>query len=254
MERPESLKRRVKNGELPRDYEIRDFLELWINGDYNMQPYGGHEKRFSGMSRIDVWNSSIKNTSVRMPSESELNLMLMRSSKIQKVKRNGVFVNVCGEKIWFMDYAETFKMVGDEVYVRYDPADLRTARIYDKDDRYLATWNLADKLMVDYITETKDEIADSQKIIRNVQKFTKEQAKGIKECLGDKQRITMLDQKVRKMYENVKEFKINLPTNIIPIIANEPEQENVKQAAGAEGAVIIDLKKMERNGLKRKER
>lgn len=254
LERPESLKRRIKNGELPRDYEIRDFLELWINGDYNIQPYGGYEKRFSGMSRIDVWNSSIKNTAVRMPSESELNLMLMRSSKIQKVKRNGVFVNICGEKIWFMDYANTFKMVGDEVYVRYDPADLRTARIYDKDDRYLATWNLADKLMVDYITENKDEIADSQKIIRNVQKFAKEQAKGIKEGLGGKQRITMLDQKVRKMHENIKDFKINLPTNIIPIISNEPEQENAKQAAGAEGAVIIDLKKMERNGLKRKER
>ena len=44
-----------------------------------------------------------------------------------------------------------------------------------------------------------------------------------------------------------------MPSNIIPIKANEPDFENVKQAAGAEGTVIIDLKKMERNSLKRKE-
>lgn len=60
IERPESLKRRIKNGELPRDHEIRDFIETWIDGDYNLQPYGGAETCFKDMSRLDVWNKSCR--------------------------------------------------------------------------------------------------------------------------------------------------------------------------------------------------
>ena len=64
----------------------------------------------------------------------------------------------------------------------------------------------------------------------------------------------MLDMQLRGATKNKQEkFKINLPTNIIPIRANEPEKEEYKKAAGAEGAVIIDLKKMEKNSLKRKD-
>lgn len=253
LERPESLKRRIKNGELPRDYEIRDFLDTWIDGDYNLQPYGGAEPGFKGMTRLDVWNKSCK--SVRQAKPEELNLMMMRSTRYQKIKRNGVYVEMFGEKLWYMDTKETVTNLEKEVYVRYDPADLRSVRIYDKDDKYLYTWNLADQLLAEYISEKKEEISDKQKYIRTVGKFVKEQANGISASLSSEQRRTMLDLTLRKSYKKKKElFKINLPTNIIPIIANEPEQENVKQAAGAEGAVIIDLKKMERNGLKRKER
>ncbi|MGN1085650.1 MAG: Mu transposase C-terminal domain-containing protein, partial [Porcipelethomonas sp.] len=255
LERPESLKRRIKNGELPRDYEIRDFLDTWIDGDYNLQPYGGAEPGFKGMTRLDVWNKSCK--SVRQAKPEELNLMMMRSTRYQKIKRNGVYVEMFGEKLWYMDTKETVTNLEKEVYVRYDPADLRSVRIYDKDDKYLYTWNLADQLLAEYISEKKEEISDKQKYIRTVGKFVKEQANGISASLSSEQRRTMLDLTLRKSYEKKKElFKINLPTNIIPIIANEPEQENVKQAAGAEGAVIVDinLKRMERNGLKRKER
>lgn len=253
LARPESLKRRIKNGELPRDYEIRDYLDTLIDGDYNLQPYGGAEPGFKGMTRLDVWNKSCK--SVRQAKPEELNLMMMRSTRYQKIKRNGVYVEMFGEKLWYMDAKETVTNLEKEVYVRYDPADLRSVRIYDKDDKYLYTWNLADQLLAEYISEKKEEISDKQKYIRTVGKFVKEQANGISASLSNEQRITMLDLTLRKSYEKKKElFKINLPTNIIPIIANEPKQDNVKQAAGAEGAVIIDLKKMERNGLKRKER
>lgn len=253
LERPESLKRRIKNGELPRDYEIRDFLDTWIDGDYNLQPYGGSEPGFKGMTRLDVWNKSCK--SVRQARQEELNLMMMRSTRYQKIKRNGVYVEMFGEKLWYMDTKETVTNLEKEVYVRYDPADLRSVRIYDKEDKYLFTWNLADQLLAEYISEKKEEISDKQKYIRTVGKFVKEQANGISASLSNNQRITMLDLTLRKSYEKKKElFKINLPTNIIPIMANEPEQEDIKKAAGAEGTVIIDLKKMERNGLKRKEK
>lgn len=250
LERPESLKRRIKNGELPRDYEIRDFLETWIDGDYNMQPYGGAESKYKGMSRIEVWNKTIR--SVRQAEEAELNLMLMRSTKFQKVKRNGVYVEMFGEKHWYMNTEETVMNLNKKVCVRYDPADLRSVRIYDEDDRYLCTWKLADTLLLDYISAEKEEIADAQKLTRSVRSFVKEEAAGIAANLTNEQRITMLDMSMRRAYENKKQFKIEMPSNIVPIRANEPEAQELKKAAGAE-TVIVDLELMVRNSMKRKE-
>lgn len=251
IERPEGLKRRIKNGELPRDYEIRDFLETWIDGDYNLQPYGGAETCYKGMSRLDVWNKT--RTSVRMPKPEELNLMMMRSMRCQKIKRNGVYVEIFGEKLWYMDLQQTVDNLQKKVYVRYDPADLRSVRLYDEDDRYLFTWQSADALLVDYITGIKEEIADGEKIIGTVRKFVKEQAKGISANLTNDQRITMLDMTIRKAKQNKSEkFKIEMPSNIIPIRANETQSEELKQAAGAEKTVIVDLDRMARNGMKRK--
>lgn len=252
FERPESLKRRIKNGDLPVDYEIRTFIDAWIDGDYNLQPYGGAESKYKGMTRIDVWNKSIRQ--VRLADESELNLMLMRSTRFQKIKRNGVYVDIFGERLWYMDTKETVMNLDKNVGVRYDPADLSSVRIYDENDRYLFTWKLADVLLVDYIESVKKRIADAQEVVRSVGKFVKEQAKGISANLTNEQKITMLDMSMRRNCKNAKEqFKIKMPTNIIPVKANEPTDNEVKKAAGAEHTVLIDLNKMEKNAFKRKE-
>ena len=215
-----------------------------------MQPYGGAEAKYKGMSRIEVWNKTIR--SVRQAEEAELNLMLMRSTRFQKVKRNGVYVEMFGEKHWYMNTEETVMNLNKKVCVRYDPADLRSVRIYDEDDRYLYTWKLADTLLLDYISAEKEEIADAQKLTRSVRSFVKEEAAGIAANLTNEQRITMLDMSMRRAYENKKQFKIEMPSNIVPIRANEPEAQELKKAAGAE-TVIVDLELMVRNSMKRKE-
>lgn len=245
MQRPESLKRRIKEGKLPCDFEIREALNDWIDYDFNVQEYGGSESKYKGMSRIDVWNQDIQNVGVRQAAESDLNLMLMRSTRIQKIKRDGVFVTIAGEKVWYMDYENTYKHLGEEVYVRYDPADLREVRVYDKDDRYLWTWSVADKLMQDYITDQVDELSDAMAIQRSVVKRIKSDAKAIADGLSASQRIDLLDMSVRRTQRGREQFKIELPSNIIPIRSNEPPAEELKQAVG--GEVIIDITKMNRN-------
>jgi len=249
LERPECLKRRIKNGQLPRDYEVREVFDAWIDGDYNLQQYGGSESCFKGMTRLDVWNKTCR--AVRKANESDLNLMLMRTSRKQKIKRNGVCITVCGEQLWFMKQPQTIENLEKEVYVRYDPADLRTVRIYEaRTDKYLFTWELADNLLVDYLTEKKEEIADAESFIRTTNRFIREQAKGISYELTNEQRISILDMTVRKARANRdNNFIINMPRNIIPVMANEePEQ---RMAVGAE-SVTIDLKKMRRNSALRK--
>lgn len=249
MQRPESLKRRIKEGKLPCDFEVRELINEWIDGDFNVQEYGGSESRFKGMSRIDVWNQDIKTVGVRKAPESELNLMLMRSTRIQKIKRNGVFVEVVGEKLWFMDVETTYKHLGEEVYVRYDPANLSTVRIYDKDDRYLWTWECADKLLVDYITDNADEISDAMELQRRTQKFIKAEAKAITDGLSNSRKIDLLAAAALKAANGKDKFKIVMPNNVIVVRADE-EPEQLPAAVGDE--VVIDLSKINRNIESRK--
>lgn len=52
----------------------------------------------------------------------------------------------------------------ESVYVRYDPADLKSVRLYDEQDRYLYTWSLADTLLVSYLETEQQQIADAQAV------------------------------------------------------------------------------------------
>lgn len=250
MQRPESLKRRIKEGKIPCDFEVRELLENWIDYDYNVQEYGGSEAKYKGMSRVDVWNKDIKAVGVRKAAESDLNLMLMRSTRLQKIKRNGVFVEIAGEKLWYMDDA-TYKHLGEEVYVRYDPADLRSVRIYDAQDRYLWTWACADKLLIEYITDSKDEISDAMALQRRTQKFIKAEAKAITDGMSNTQKLDLYAAASLKAANGKDKFKIVMPTNIVVVRADE-EPEQLAMAAGED--VIIDLAKINKNIEKRKEK
>lgn len=252
LERPESLKRRIKNKAIPQDYEVRSHLETWIDGEYNLQEYGGSEAKYRGMSRLDVWNEEIR--SIRKAADAELNLMLMRSTRTQKIKRNGVYITFAGEKIWYMNPEETILHLGEEVYVRYDPADLKTVRLYNTQDQYLFTWELADILLMDYLTSNPEEIANAEMMIRRTKKFVRDQVKGITADLTNAQRIDSLDATIRRAAKAKEErFQIRYPKTIEPVRAGETEEEH-RMVSGSEMIpVTIDLKKMRQNAQRRKE-
>ncbi|MDE5854153.1 MAG: Mu transposase C-terminal domain-containing protein, partial [Ruminococcus sp.] len=231
LERPESLKRRIKNGDIPCDFEVRETLSAWIDNEYNRQPYGGSECCFKGMSRLDVWNVTIMERKEATP--DKLNLLMMRSTRPQKIKRNGVYVKIAGEPVWFIHEEQTINNLEKEVFVRYDPADLRTVRIYDaEDDSFLFEWQNASSLMVDFITEVQEDIADAQEKVRSAKKFIKKQAKAIEDNLSQEQRISMLDMVIKSAKENTEEFEIRKPKRIIPLIVNE--ESSLRKAVGAE--------------------
>ena len=214
-----------------------------------MQEYGGAETKYKGMSRIDVWNMDIKSVGIRKAPEAELNLMLMRSTRVQKIKRNGVFVEISGEKVWFMDYENTYRHLGEEVYVRYDPADLRSVRVYDKSDRYLWTWECADKLLIDYITESKEEISDAMALQRRVQRFIKAEAQNITDGLNSEHKIDLMEAAALKAAHGKQSFKIVMPSNVIMIRAdNEPE--SISKASGDD--IVVNIDKMNENAERRK--
>ena len=247
IERPESLKWQLKNGIIPYDHEIREQLDILFDGQYNASQYGGGERQFKGMSRIDVWNKSIKRRTMRMCDESTLSLLLMRTTRYQKVRENGVYITISGEKLWFNCGEDNWRWVGQEVYVRYDPACLDTVRVYDKEDRYIGSWGMDLGIFVDYITSNNDDIAARQTIIarqlKAVKKYGEEITGGMKIDA-----LALAVTEAHRIMENGS-VKFNPPTCIEPVIIKE-EPETLKKAVGAEN-VDIDLKTMAQNAAKR---
>ena len=244
IERPESLKYQLKHGYVPYDHEIREKIDILLDGQYNSSEYGGYEKQFKGMSRSEAWCKSIKRRTLRMCDESTLDLLLMRSTRYQKVRENGVYITISGEKLWYNSGEEDrWHWCGKEVYVRYDPSDLEYVRIYDKEDTYIGNWKMDLSIFVDYITSNNQDIAARQSLIAR-------QIRQIKACgaeLMGNAKIDALALAVAEAHKNIGKVQFTPPTCIEPVTAKEPE----RKAAGAE-ELDVDLEKMAKNAAKRK--
>lgn len=243
IERPESLRWQLKHGYVPYDWQIKEKLDLLLDG-YNASPYGGCEPQFKGLSRAEAWCKSIRRRTFRTCSESELNLMLMRTSRYQTVRENGVYVTVSGEKLWYNTRDDNWKYVGKKVYVRYDPADLETVRIYDDEDRYIGDWHLDMSVFVDYITVNTDDIADRNRLIAHQIRAIKAMGK---ELTGDMQ-IDALALACAEAYRKTGAVTLAPPedTNVQRIGAAE---EQLPKAVGADD---VDLRRMIENASRRK--
>lgn len=249
VERPEILKTNIKNGNIETEAELRETFADFADNIYNVQPYGSSETKYKGMTLIDVWNASIAETSIRKASAEVLDLIMLRNAGFQNVKRNGVFIMYHGEKIWYYDKNITWQHIGEKVCVRYDRNDPSNVRIYDTEDRYLFSWECADWLITRYFGESKEKLAELGRGQANVIKQIKARSIELKGGI----RLTQKDGLKYVAKQNAGKFNIQMPKNIIPVMANEDAAE-FKQAAGDENIIVpIDVKKITRNAAKRKE-
>ena len=249
VERPEILKENIKKGNIETEAELRETFADFADNIYNVQPYGSSEAKYKGMTLIDVWNASIAETSIRKASAEVLDLLMLRNAGFQNVKRDGVFIMYHGEKIWYYDKNITWQHIGEKVCVRYDRNDPSNVRIYDTEDRYLYSWECADWLITRYFDESKEKLAELGRGQADVTKQIKARAKELRgNCdLTPKNGLRYISK------QNAGKFNIQMPKNIIPVVVNE-EMSEIKQAAGDENIIVpIDVKKIKRNAIKRKE-
>ena len=234
LERPDDLARKARNGEIPTDEEVAELLSLLINGGYNCREYGGKEARYSGMSHIQVWNESINSDEVvfRDADDKDLTLLMARNTRYQKIKRNGVFVELYGRKVWFKN-EETAFHIGKEVYVRYDPANMNEVRVYDKEtDKFLWVYKRADYLNVPYIikdAEGQEKLAVAMANQRITQKAIKQKVASY----TDSEAIDVLAARINEASANMEKMQIIRPNSVKPVTANEinekfPERENIE--------------------------
>lgn len=220
LERPEKCAQLVKEKKLITDAELREILPTFIRG-HNSEPYGGKEKQYKGMKRIDVWNEAIRSGDVefRTTDKSNLSLLMRRSTRVQKIKRNGVFVEWAGRKIWYKDDSTVFH-IGEEVYVRFDPADLREVKVYEKEtDRLLYTYPCAEHLDLPFIGADQDDI----QIFMRSQSKTR---KSVKKQLDDYRKfdaVSLLKAELLRAEQNSAGYEIAKPDSFTPVIANEHE-------------------------------
>ena len=249
LEKPESLKATLKRGNIPMDSTLREVVADMLDGIYNVGAYGGRVKADRGKRRIDVWNESVAEVGKRVAPPDELALMLMRSSRVQKVSRNGVYITVCGEKLYYRD-EELHLEQGKEVYVRYDPEHLETVRLYEAaTDKYIRTLPMAVETMLMF-DDTPDNVAKAQETIRAAKKAVHGRLKEYRTRLPAAQRIDILDMQIRRAHAGKADFCIQEPNIIIPISAGE---QPLKKAAGSNiESVVMDFEAMNRTAEKKR--
>jgi hypothetical protein len=226
-ERPESLKKLLKRGELPTDDFIRQSISTLISGSFNMDSYGGSERRYQGKSRIDVWNESIKRTTFRKAAAEDLNLLLARISRYQKIGRKGVYAEFLNTKLWYTR-PEFWRHQGTEVYIRYDPTDAREVCVYSRaEDKYMFNCYLDEALTVDFLTENLEDIAEAERVKNKVLKSIKDYKKGILDNLSPEKRIDMLTLEIEKALRNLEDgSRIEHPTTFTPVMSDKVKREN----------------------------
>ena len=252
--RPERLKANLKAGKAPKDSELAKTVDKMIEGYFNHRIYNGAVVADRGKPKIDIYNEHLKK--LRMPKDEDvLNLMMMRSTKMQTIGKNGVYVTQRGERLYYKN-DNLHWLQGKKVYVRYDPEDLMSVRVYDPEDRLIDVVPLNATMMQGIISQIDDnnDLSEAMALKRRYYKVTKKRLQVIEEVA--KQEHGDID--VLKLYEKRAEKNLQRATwsKNAPVteIMYGDEQESLPTAVGAEATEnIVDINRMIRNAEKRKD-
>ncbi|MCM1525525.1 MAG: Mu transposase C-terminal domain-containing protein, partial [Ruminococcus sp.] len=217
-ERPEECQRLIKEGKLITDEEVRKLLPEFIKG-HNSELYGGKERQYKNKRRIDVWNEAVMSGDVefRTSDEENLRLLMRRTTGYQQIKRNGVYITVAGEKRWYND-RNTVLHVGEEVFVRYDPADLKEVQLYDKaTGRFAYTYYAADYLHTEFIGENKENIQTLMRSQRQNRRLVKEQAKEYRKFDA----VSYLQAELLRVRQLSENYEVAKPSEFTAVSADE---------------------------------
>ena len=171
LEKPERLKHVLKNGEIPLDSTFTETVEELLDWYFNQQPYGGEVQEDQGKPRQQVFNENLHKK--RVASAEDLNLMLMRSARPQKVTRRGVHLDIAGQRLDYWNDDMLINLLGQQVYFRYDPDDLSEVRVYDLQDRFIMTVPVDNTAVLTY-GASKEDVKAAMGKVRRMERITKE--------------------------------------------------------------------------------
>ncbi|MDD3415512.1 MAG: Mu transposase C-terminal domain-containing protein [Lachnospiraceae bacterium] len=135
-ERPERLKEMGKKASNFTPYtDFVDYVDLYIEGIFNFTEHGG--VGMGNKTRNQVYADNL--IEMRTATKDELNLMMMRNSRMVSVRRDGVVLKIYDTEITFWSNELLYNHIGEKVYFRFNPDDLAEVRVYDEQDRFLCT-------------------------------------------------------------------------------------------------------------------
>ena len=240
VEKPEKLKGVLKNGEIPLDATFTDTVETLLDWYFNQQPYGGEVAADRGKPRQQVYNENLHTK--RVAGAEDLNLMLMRSARVQTVGRRGVHLDIAGQRLDYWNDDFTFNYMGKKVYFRYDPDDLSAVRVYDLEDRFIMTVPVDNTAVLTY-GASKEEVKQAMGKVRRLERITKEALEASTvQAFG---RRTALELVLEQAHENQTARIIPEPRPKV-LELQRPNEEPLLKAVGGP-----DLDVMNRNALRR---
>ena len=248
VERPERLKQVIKNADnIPTDYEFTQAVEDILTYYMNEKPYSGAVSSDNGKTRMQVYRENLHEK--RIASEFDLNLMLMRSTRSQKVGRRGVHLTIAGEKVDYYNDELILNHLDESVYCRYDPEDISTVRIYDLNDNYIMTAPTANDTVLAY-GSSKEAVGQALRKVKNLEKLTKQELKATAiTSLGKKTALEL----VLAAAEANKAKAEEINPKVISVHRADEEPAKMQIAVGQNNVVKIDKAKMIRNIEQREE-
>lgn len=231
LKKPESLKTILKSERIPNDIDFTQQIEMIVKYYFNRDTYNGAVAKDKGKLKQQVYEENLLHK--RIAEESELNLMLMRSSKAQTVGRRGVHLTISGQRIDYFN-KELLDMQGKKVYYRYDPDNLSAIRIYDLEDRYLMTVSADNTAICEY-GASQEEVSTAMHKVKEYESIVKKSLKAQKALVLGKH--TALDLVLREVERN-KEISI---TSANPILTIQRADESLPEAVGGSTRANVDI-------------
>ena len=224
-ERPERLKGMAKKAANFTPYaDFERYVDTYIEGWFNHQEHGGVGMRHK--TRNQVYEENLYE--LRTAAQEELNLMMMRSSRMVKFRRDGLTLRLYGTEITYWSEELWRSHLEEKVYYRYNPDDLSEIRVYDERDRFLGT---AQQVPAVSYFATKEEVAarmsEQRRLERTIKAYKKDQ-----QLKGEDALALVLAEAER----NLEMPELLNPKVITPIrkIDAVDQNESLAMAAGAE--------------------
>jgi len=241
VEKPERLKGVLKNGEIPLDGTFTDTVETLLDWYFNQQPYGGEVAADRGKPRQQVYNENLHTK--RVAGTEDLNLMLMRSARVQTVGRRGVHLDIAGQRLDYWNDDFTLNYMGKKVYFRYDPDDLSAVRVYDLEDRFIMEVPVDNTAVLKY-GDSQEQVKEGIRKVRHMERITKEAlAASTVQVYGKR---TALELVLEQAHEN-KTAKIIPEARPKVLELQIPNEEPLLKVVGGP-----DLDVMNKNAMKRR--
>lgn len=228
-ERPERLKEMAKKASNFTPYDdFCSYVDTYIEGWFNHLEHSG--VGMGNKSRNQVYAEQL--SEVRRASPEDLNLMMLRNTRMQTVKRDGVVLKLYGTEVTFWSRDLAYDHIGEKVYFRYNPDDLSEVRVYDERDRFLCT--AQQQTALSYFAD-KAEVAEKMKEQRQFEKFVAAYKK--------KKGIQAQDKLALVLAEAEKNIAVGekLDPKVITLIRSVDEEtgglEALDKAAGDDGPI-----------------
>lgn len=223
--------------------EVQEALSTYIEGWHNFRE--SQAEGLNGKTPNQVYEQNL--VKKRTATADELDAIMLRTSRLQTVNRNGVYLRFGDRKVQFYDTDLVYNFMGHKVYVCYDSEDLSRVIIRDEQERRIG---YASMLEVGGYSKEMDKEA-----IKKVKGYENKQRRLVKdfkaELSNEIEAPDPLDILLAKAKQNIENSQHSNDAKVIEIF--RPKDE-VHQTAVGQNDSVVDFDRMIENGKKNRGR